>query len=291
MAYDKTVTGKLFSGSANENLYICDTVTGSHGPYVVHGVTGRATGSSQNPMSGHEIWDFAAYTIGCTVAGGATGGSYTIVLTGTAAGYTGLPIAHATLGPNSLVVPMTNYFGSASIVPTGLSIVQGATGLLSYDLYFDAKGYRGTLSNVSKHSSRTIQGAIETVASLDADRTDAISVAGTTANSMGMHKLKMIDHPMYWLVIGAGLTGTWEVDLVAPVQGGATGLTVSVAQTGTGGSVAATEDLCKVPITPTHSAGCQPTPTQVIWTEVTAGGISASVIVAAKTGRGTQGRV
>lgn len=133
-------------------------------------VTGYSSGGTftglRNPLRGSLFWDRCMYVLqNVAVAGGATGGSYTVTIeTDAVVGYTGLPIARTTLGPNSgTTIVMDNLHQSASSpLPTHMFIDQTATGGgITLTCEVIAKQYRGTLGTPGSNTSeRVLQGTM-----------------------------------------------------------------------------------------------------------------------------------
>src|SRR3989304_4643403 len=143
MGYEKTVSARFF-GVTNQNADVRLTAGDSSG--------GTFTGQA-NPFKGTILWDEAVYVLnGVSVAGGATGGSYTVTIqTDAVTGYTGLPIASATIGPNARGrVVMDNLHNSkSSPLPTHIFIDQTAAGGgIWFQCYAIAKQYRGAIGGV-----------------------------------------------------------------------------------------------------------------------------------------------
>src|SRR3990172_661960 len=156
MGFDKTISARPWTVTVQNSdvrLAMGSTVAGV---FV----------SAVNPLRGSLLWDRCMYVLtNVAVAGGATGGSYTVTIeTDAVIGYTGLPIARATLGPNSPArVPMTNLHNSpASPLPTHLFIDQTATGGgLTLQCHLLARQYRGTLGTPGTGTSeRILQGTM-----------------------------------------------------------------------------------------------------------------------------------
>lgn len=258
--------------------------------------------SRANPLRGALVWDDCVYVIKkLAVAGGATGGSYTVTVQTDAAvsGYTGLPIAVAeTLGPNSpAVVEMRNLHGAkGSPLPTHLFIDQTATGGgITFDLWVYAKQYRGSVARPgSDTAERVVRGTMLRGASFaggpftnsrgfDEDATMALGTSGT---DLGMSRLRLWDTAFYWAQAGNSVAGTHNVDVIGTVDG--TTFVIAGTTTGTAGVLdAANERLALV----SRFGGCSPNPSHIIWTEVNAGGVSdARVVVLAKSGRGAKAK-
>src|SRR5882762_9801083 len=120
-AGDKCKETKLW-GVTNQNSMVRMTMGDSSG--------GTFTGV-RNPLRGTLIWDDCYFILqGVSVAGGATGGSYTItVQTDAVLGYTGLPIASvAGIGPGSKQTQILSnlHQSPASPLPIHLFINQTA---------------------------------------------------------------------------------------------------------------------------------------------------------------------
>jgi len=284
MGFDKSREVRIF-GATNQNSDVRLTAGDSS--------AGTFTGLN-NPLRGSLMWDDCAFILrGVSVAGGATGGSYTItVQTDAVVGYTGLPIARATIGPltKSAVVMDNLHHGTASALPTHLFIDQTAAGGgIWLQCFALARQYRGVLGTAgAKTAERIIQGNLlrgtSTGGAFGSDAgisADATFILGTTGSALGMHRLHLWDHAMYWAVAGVSLSGTHDVNIVGRIGGN----TVVVASTGVAGAITAAGD--KVAIT-NLLYGMSPNPTQIIWDVVSAGGVSdARVVVLAKTGRGS----
>lgn len=286
MAFDKTYNVRLW-GVTNQNA---DT-------RITSGDSSGGTFTRQaNPLRGTLCWDTCMFVLqGVSVAGGATGGSYTVTIeTDAIAGYTGLPIARATIGPlTARRVVMDNLHNSSgSPLPTHINIDQTAAGGgIWFQAWAIAKQYRGTLGNpAGSNSERVIAGTMLRGASgfgfADSRgmTEDATFTLGTTGTALGMHRLRAWDRAFYWAQAGNSVAGTHDVDIVATVGGA----TFSVASTGTGGLLDAANERVAIP---SNFYGMSPNPTAIIWTEVSAGGVSdARVIVMAKSGRGSMAK-
>jgi len=247
-----------------------------------------------NPLRGTILWDHCMYVLtGVAVAGGATGGSYTVTLqTDALSGYTGLPIASATLGPNSLArIVMDNLHNSSSSpLPTHLFIDQTATGGgISLQCHALAEQYRGAFGTaISRTSERVIQGNLirgtSTGGQFASDRgfvADATVTLGTSGTNLGMARLRLWDTVHYWVVAGNSLSGTHDVNIVGRVGGN----TTIIATTGAAGALTAAGQKLAIA---SNFYGQSPNPTQIIWDTVGAGGVSdARVVVLAKSGRGS----
>lgn len=292
MAFEKVVQDRIF-GVTNQNSTVRLPIGDSSG--------GTFT-SKVNPMKGTLLWDTAMYVLhGVSVAGGATGGSYTITLqTDAVLGYTGLPIASVSgIGPLSARTQIlsSSHQAASSPLPTHLFINQTASGGgIWAQCYVLAKHYRGVLgSPASKTSERVIMGdmlvgsslnkTFATDAGIGADITFTL---GTSGSAMGLHRMRLWDKAHFWVVAGVSIAGTHDVDIISTigVTGSAvTGRTFSIASTGVAGAL----DTAGEKIALTNAFfGPTANPTHIIWTQVTAGGVSdARVVVLAKTGRGS----
>ena len=287
MAFDKVKEVRLW-GVTNQNSDIRLTAGDSS--------AGTFTGQP-NHLRGTLFWDDCLYVLqGVSVAGGATGGSYTItVQTDAVMGYTGLPIARATIGPlTPRTVVMSNLHNcKGSPLPTHLFIDQTATGggiwLQGFAM---AKQYRGTLGTPGMRTSeRIIQGNMirgtSTGGAFASDRgvvADATFTLGTTGSTMGMHRMRDWDAANYWFVAGNSLSGTHDCTIVGRIGG----TTFAIASSGVAGAMTAAGD--KIAIA-SNVSGQSPNPTQIIWDVVSAGGVSDfRVVVIAKTGRGSMAK-
>lgn len=291
MAFTKVVEARLW-GVTTQNSDLRFTV----GDSAAGTFTGRV-----NPLKGTLVWDECVYVLtGVVVAGGATGGSYTITIeTDAVVGYTGLPIARVVgIGPNSPAqIVLTNMHNSAgSPLPTHMFIDQTATGGgITLQCYAMAKQYRGTLGTPGINSSeRVIQGTLIRGASFAGGpftdsrgmTEDATFTLGTSGNDLGMRRMRLWDKAFYWAQAGNSVAGTHNVDIIATI-GGAT-FSVAGTTTGTAGVLDAANE--RLPLF-SNLGGASPNPTAIIWTEVSAGGISdARVVVLAKSGRGSQAK-
>jgi hypothetical protein len=252
-----------------------------------------------NPLRGTLFWDRCMFVLqNVAVAGGATGGSYTVTIeTDAVAGYTGLPIARAAdIGPNSATtIVMDNLHQSpSSPLPTHMFIDQTATGGgITLNCQAVAKQYRGTLGTQGgRTAERVLEGdmirgnssgfEVGDDAGISVDVT--FDLTGNSGSQLGMHRMRLWDNAMYWAVAGVSIAGTHDIDVVTSVGGA----TVSIATTGTGGALnVAGEKLALA----SNFYGQSPNPTAIIWTEVTAGGVSdARVVGIAKGGRGSMGK-
>ncbi len=290
MSFEKVVDTKIFGITFNATGRV---TLGEH-----LGTTASATTAVPNPMRGTLLWDKATYVIqGVTVAGGATGGSYTITLqTDAVAGYTGLPIAQVVLGPNSAsgIVMDSLHQSAASPLPTHVNIAQGSTGLLNMDIHVVAKQYRGMFSGgVNTTAERVLQGNLiqgTSAKSIFADdkgfeQSETFTFGTSGINNLGMHRLRLWDNALFWVVSNGAVDGAHDVDIVSTVGG----TTVSIASTGTGGALNVAGE--KVALANAFYGQC-PTPTAIIWTEETGtDGVSdPRVVVLAKSGRGSQAK-
>lgn len=283
MGFDKVVSAKVW-GVTNQNADLRMTAGDSS--------AGTFTRKA-NPLRGSLMWDSCMYVLqGVSVAGGATGGSYTVTIeTDALSGYTGLPIARATIGPlTKATVVMDNLHNSpASPLPTHINIDQTATGGgIWFQCHALAKQYRGTLGTPAvKTSERVIVGTmlLGTNTGGFADSRgmteDATFTLGTTGSAMGMHRIRLWDNALYWAQAGNSVAGTHDVDIIGTIGGA----TFSIATTGAAGALDAANERVAIA---SNFYGISPNPTQIIWTEVSAGGVSdARVVVMAKTGRGS----
>jgi hypothetical protein len=284
MGFEKTIDARIWGVTA-QNSTLRTTVGDSSG--------GTFTART-HPLKGTLMWDRGMFVLqNVTVAGGATGGSYTVTIeTDAVVGYTGLPIARATLGPNSpTTVVMDSLHQSPAIpLPTHLNIVQSAAGALTMTCDVIAKQYRGTLGTPGANTSeRVLQGnmlepAMSGVggAGISADTT--FSVDGTSFSGRGMRRMRHWDNALFWGVIGGTNAGTHDIDIVATVGGN----TVSIATTGTAGALDIAGDSLsdRVAVANQFYGQC-PNPSAIIWTQTTAGCSAPSVVMMAKSGRGS----
>jgi hypothetical protein len=252
-----------------------------------------------SPLKGSLLWDKCTLIVhDLVVAGGATGGSYTIAVTTDAVvGYTGLPIAtEATVGPNSpnTIVLDSLHQSSSCVRPTHLLVTQDAAGgAITFKIHAIAKQYRGVLGTPgAKTSERILQGTMIRGASFTGGQfvsgkgfdSDETITLGTSSSNLGMHRLRLWDAALFWAVAGESASGSHDVDIVGEVHGD----TVTIASTGAGGALDAAGE--KLAITNNFYGSCI-NPTAIIWTEVTAGGISdARVVGVAKSGRGSMAK-
>lgn len=284
MGYDKSKDTRLW-GVTNQNSTLRMVTGDSSG--------GTFTGQF-NPLRGTLMWDQCMYVLqGVSVAGGATGGSYTVTIqTDAVAGYTGLPIARATIGPltKATVVMDSLHKAASSPLPTHIFIQQTAAGggiwLQGFAL---ARQYRGTLGAPGVNTAeRIIQGNLirgtSKGAVLATDRgviADATFTLGTSGTTLGLHRMRLWDKALYWYVAGNTLSGTHDCNIIGKIGG----VTVTIATSGVGGAMAAAGD--KIAIA-NQFYGQSPNPTQIIWDVVSAGGVSDfRVVVLAKSGRGS----
>jgi hypothetical protein len=286
MGFDKTVNARIW-GVTSQNADVRLLVGDSSGGTFTRRV---------NPLRGTLVWDRCMYILThVAVAGGATGGSYTITVeTDAVDGYTGLPIARVTgVGPNSASsFALTNLHNSpSSPVPTHLFIDQTATGgAITVQCTAIAKQYRGTLGTAgAKTAERVLQGTMFRGASfvggpLSDSRgmtEDATFALGTSGSNLGLNRMRLWDTAFYWAQNGTSVAGTHDVDIIGTING----RTFSVATTGTGGALDAANE--RLPLASNYF-GQSPNPTHIIWTEVNSGGVSdARVIALVKSGRGS----
>jgi len=287
-----------FEKVVNQRIWGVTTQNATNNRMLVGDSTGGTFTGRVNPLKGSLMWDRCMYVLqNVAVAGGATGGSYTVTVeTDAVVGYTGLPIARVQdLGPNSptTVVLDNLHQSAASPIPTHLHIIQDAAGgglTLTMDVV--AKQYRGFLgSPASATSERIIQGTM-LVGSAAGPFTDsrgmtedATFTLGTSGSALGMHRMRLWDNAMYWAVAGLSNTGGHDVDIIGEVGGN----TVAIATTGTGEVFGATDGHKEA--LANNFYGQSPNPTAIIWTEVSAGGVSdARIVCMAKSGRGSMGK-
>jgi hypothetical protein len=295
MAFDKVVEARLW-GVTNQNSDTRITMGDSSG--------GTFTGQP-NRLRGSLVWDDCFYVLqGVSVAGGATGGSYTITVeTDAVSGYTGLPIARVSgIGRNSLAtIVLTNLHNApGSPLPTHLFIDQTATGGgIWFQLHAVAKQYRGVLATPGINTAeRVIMGDLVRGASYSggafvsgkgfvADET--VSLTGASASDRGMRRMRLYDSAFYWAVAGNSVSGSHDINIVgrAPVSG----TTFIIATTtGTSAGTGLTAAGQKSAIA-SNLFGASPNPTAIIWDVIAAGGVSdARVVVLAKTGRGSKAK-
>jgi hypothetical protein len=273
MLADKSVEARIF-GVTSQNSDLRTTIAGNS--------SGGTSTPGPNPLRGTLCWDRAMFVLHkLAVAGGATGGSYTITLeTDAVKGYTGLHIARAAVGPNSAsTVVMDNLHQSAgSPTPTHIFIDQTAAGgAVTFDLFAIAKQYRGFMgSPASGTAERCIQGTMLATSTIP---TDVTIPMGLTVTNLGMGRMRLWDNAFYW-IRGLTVTGTWDLDVVSTVGG----TTFSIASTGSGGALSTGGTLAVA----SNFYGASPNPTALIVTEVSAGTLTGGdVVVLAKSGRGS----
>lgn len=290
MSFEKVVNARVF-GVTNQNADVRMTAGDSSG--------GTFT-SQANPLRGTVLWDRCTYILrGISVAGGATGGSYTITIESDAAvvGYTGLPIARISgIGPlTARTLVVTNLHNSAaSPLPTHINVDQTATGGgIWFQCWAIARQYRGTLGTPgSATSERILRGTMLRAASysggamvsgkgFDSDETIAV---GASFSTLGMHRMRYWDNAFYWAVAGNSVAGAHDVDIIGTVGGS----TFSIATSGAAGTIDAANEIVAIA---SNCGGGSPNPSAMIWTEVSAGGVSdARVVVLAKSGRGSMAK-
>lgn len=285
MSFEKTVHARIW-GVTNQN---------SDARFVTGDSSGGTFTKIVNPLRGSLMWDDCLFVLqGVSVAGGATGGSYTITIQtdAHASGVTGLPIASATIGPlTKKTVVMDNlHHGTAAPLPTHIFVDQTATGGgIWFQCHVRARQYRGVLGTpASKTSERIIQGTmIRGTSNTKQFGTDAGVAAsttftlGTSGTALGMHRMTLWDHALFWAVAGNSLSGTHDVSIIGKVGG----VTCTMATTGTGGAITAAGQKAAIA---NQFYGQTPNPTQILWTVVSAGGVSDfRVLAMAKSGRGS----
>ena len=289
MSYEKVIETYLF-GVTNQNSALRMTAGDSS--------AGTFT-SKANPLRGTLVWDRCMYVLhGVSVAGGATGGSYTITIqTDAVRGYTALPIASAAIGPLTpkTVVLSSLHHSPGSPLPTHIFVDQTAAGGgIWFQCHALAKQYRGAGTPGVATAERIIAGTMvygtshakqfATDAGISADVT---LVVGTSAANMGMNKMRLWDTAFYWATAGVSVAGTFDCDIIGRVGRlvGISGVTFTIASTGVAGALDAAGE--KVALA-SNFGGQSPNPINIIWTEVSAGGLSDSrVVVLAKSGRGS----
>jgi len=290
MGFDKVVATRLF-GVTTQVTDLRLAIKGDS--------AGGTLTASPNPLRGTLVWDRAMFVLKkVSVAGGATGGSYTITLeTDAVKGYTGLPIARASgLGPNSKAqVIMTNlHQSSGAPLPTHVFIDQTAAGGgITCECHVIAKQYRGSLSTPGAASAeRVLQGTMVVGGSVSGGyfkdgrgfTEDTTLVIGTSATNLGMNRMRLWDNAFFWAVQGVSANGTHDVDIIATIDG----TTFSIASTGTAALDIAGDSTSYRVALANNFYGLCPNPSQIIWTEVGAGGVSdARVVMLAKSGRGS----
>ena len=239
------------------------------------------------------------------VAGGATGGSYTVTIeTDAVVGYTGLPIARLTgIGPNSATTLVLDnlHQSPGSPLPTHIFIDQTATGGgLNFQCHALAKQYRGVLGTPGSNTSeRVIQGTMLRGASyaggpftsgagMTVDETFTIDGTSTQISGLGMRNMRLWDRAFYWVQAGNSISGTHNVDIVGLLDG--TTFTIASTDLGTPATGQLNVANERLPLA-SNFYGSSPNPARIIWTEVSAGGVSdARVIVLAKSGRGSMAK-
>jgi hypothetical protein len=285
MSFDKTVSTRIW-GVTNQNADLRTTAGDSSAGTFTRII---------NPLKGSLMWDQAVFVLqGVSVAGGATGGSYTITIqTDAVVGYTALPIARVTgVGPlTKATVVMDNLHKSpASPLPTHIFIDQTATGGgIWFQCHVIAKQYRGSFGTAGVNTAeRILQGNLLRGASFPGGNftdgkgmvADSTFTLGTSGTKLGMDRLRLWDNALYWFVAGNSLSGTHDCNII----GKAGGVSFTIATSGTAGAMTAAGD--KVAIA-SNLYGQSPNPTQIIWDVVSAGGVSdARIVVLAKSGRG-----
>ena len=289
VGFDKTKDFRI-AGVTNQNATVRMPIGDSSGGTFTRIV---------NPLRGTLFWDQCMYVLqGVSVAGGATGGSYTIQIdTDALTGYTGLPIAKTvvTLGPLSKKTQILDnlHKSPSSALPTHVTVTQTATGGgIWFQLTALAKQYRGVLSTPgTKTSERIIQGNMLRGTSSGGQFGDDKGIAasttftlGTTGSDLGLGKMRLWDSFCAWVVSGNSLSGTHDINIVSKVGGN----TVIVATTGDGGGLSAAGQRLAIG---NSFYGQIPNPTQIIWRVVSAGGVSdARIVILAKSGRGSMGK-
>ena len=289
MAFEKTVESRIW-GVTTQNATI-------DAPGLVTGDSSGGTFTNRiNPLRGSLCWDRAMYVLqNVAVAGGATGGSYTItVQTSAVLGFTGLPIARVTAGPNSpaTLVLDSLHQSAASPLPTHLQITQTAAGggiTLTCDVI--ARQYRGTFGTAGQGTAERVlqgimirgnSGTVDFSGDEGFNASDTFTL-GTSGSRMGLNRLRYWDHAFYWAVAGNTVDGGYDIDIVSPI--GLAGTTVSIATTGTGSALNAADEKLAIA---NQFFGQGTNPNAIIWTENTGGdGISdVAIVMMAKSGRG-----
>lgn len=284
MGFDKTVRAQLFS-VVNQKTDVRLPIGTS---------TGGTHTSKVNPMRGTLLWDRGMYVLqGVSVDGGATGSSFVVTVeTDAVVGFTGLPIASATLGFGSTgtIVLDSLHQSAASPLPTHLNITVSAGGAGGSSCWLTCHGiarqYRGTLGTPGmKSAERVLQGPMLNIAGVVPLPTDSdIYTLGTSGSDLGMHRMSLWDNALFWVVAGSSVSGTHDFDIIAPVGG----VTTSIATTGTGGALDTGGERLALA---NNFYGQCPNPSQIIWTEVTAGGVSdTNIVMLAKSGRGSMAK-
>src|SRR3989304_3446697 len=199
MGFDKVVNSRVW-GVTNQNADVRMTAGDSSG--------GTFTRQA-NPLRGTLLWDRCMFVLtGVSVAGGATGGSYTITIeTDAVSGYTGLPIARLSgVGPASLTTLVLDnlHQSPGSPLPTHIFIDQTATGGgIWFQCHSIAKQYRGMLGTPGAASSeRVIQGTMLRGASyaggpftsgagMTVDETFTIDGTSPPISSLGLRTMRL----------------------------------------------------------------------------------------------------
>jgi len=283
MGFDKTIDARMWSVTAqNADVRL-----------PVGATVSDVFTAVKNPMRGTLMWDRCMYVLNSvTVAGGATGGSYSVTIeTDAVSGHTGLPIARATLGPNSptTVIMDSLHQSAASPMATHIFIDQTATGAMTFVCDVVAKQYRGILGTPGGTSERILVGNMIRGTSTGAVFGDdagfnasATYTLGTSGTNLGMHRMRLWDSALFWAVAGVSVDGGYDIDIIGEMGG----VSTSIATTGTGSALNAAGE--KVAIANNFYGLC-PNPTQIIWTENSAGdGISdCRIVMMAKSGRGS----
>ena len=292
MGFEKAVAARLFGVTSQ------GTASGEDLRFTVGDSSGGTFTRRSHPLRGTLLWDRCMYVLqNVAVAGGATGGSYTVTIeTDAVVGYTGLPIARVALGPSSPTTAIMDslHQSAASPLPTHMFIDQTAAGgALTLTCDVIAKQYRGVFGGGANTAERILQGTLlqgTSASGIFADdkgfEADATFTFGSSGiNNLGMHRLRLWDQALFWAVAGNSVDGTVDVDIIASVGGNS----VSIASTGTGGALNVAGE--KLALANNFYGQC-PNPTQIIWTEVTGtDGISdARVVVLAKGGRGSMAK-
>lgn len=284
MKMDKSIDARIF-GCTTQNSTLVMPVGDSVGDAFTQRI---------NPMRGTLLWDKAMYVLNdVAVAGGATGGTYTItVMTNAVRGFTNLPIAQVALvGPNSpTTLNMDNLHQSpGSPIATHVEITQvNGGGGLTMTMDVVGKQYRGTLGTPGGTAERVLQGIMLKGNSAGYATGDDKGVLvsstftlGTSGSNLGMNRMHLWDNAFFWAVAGESISGAWDVDIVGKVSG----TTTAIASSGVGGALTAAGQ--KV-VLANSFYGQAIVPTAIIYTEETAGGVSDSrVVMLAKGGRGS----
>lgn len=251
-----------------------------------------------NPFRGALVWDDLMFVLqGVSVAGGATGGSYTVTIhTDAIIGYTGLPVAAtATIGPNSpkTIVFENSHFARCGALPTHMLVTQTASGGgIWFQCHAMGRWERGTFGTRGiKTSERVIQGTMLRGTSAQGQFGDdaglsasTVLTLGTTGTNLGTNRLRLWDSAMFWAVAGNTISGSHDLNIIAKVGG----TTATIATTGLGGALSSAGQ--KIAIGSSFHGLC-PTPTQIIFKIASAGGVSDLRIVGVfKSRRGTMTR-